>query len=333
MGLAGLRGRIEEDAAARVSVSLVKNQDRKAGLRKAVELLGEIDFRGKDVCLKCNFNSADAFPATTHPDALSTIVQILRERMCGKILLVERSGMGTASEIWERLGIRKLAKELEIVLMPLEDLPATEWRKENLPGSHWQRGVEAPKLLNGGTCVVQICNLKTHRFGGQFSASLKNSIGLIAKNSQTGSYYNYMKELHSSSEQCQMIAEVNQIYAPGLVVMDAMQCFVEGGPESGETADAQVAAASRDRVALDAVGLALLRHNGARPPLNQMAIFEQAQIKRAVELKLGVQSAKEIRLLTDDEESRVLATQLDALLSEAPTEEGRLPAGNRGHDA
>jgi uncharacterized protein (DUF362 family) len=142
----------------------------------------------------------------------------------------------------------------------------------------------------------------------------------MAKYSQKDAQRNYMRELHSSPDQCRMIAEVNQIYAPALTIMDAVQAFIKGGPESGESADSRVIAASRDRVALDAVGLALLRHFGAGPPLNRGPIFDQQQIKRAVELGLGVRSAKGIRLVTDDKESRTFALRLETLLNETSSD-------------
>jgi len=69
-----------------------------------------------------------------------------------------------------------------------------------------------------------------------------------------------------------------------------------------------------DRVALDAIGLALLRHFGAGFPLNRGAVFDQAQIKRAADLGLGVRSARQISVVTDDEPSRVFAARMANLL-------------------
>jgi hypothetical protein len=86
--------------------------------------------------------------------------------------------------------------------------------------------------------------------------------------------------------------------------------------ESGELAYPEVVAASRDRVALDSVGVALLRHFGAESPLNRGAIFDQEQLKRAVELGLGVKTGKEIQFLADDKESRSMAAQLENALKE-----------------
>src|SRR4030095_6857006 len=156
------------------------------------------------------------------------------------------------------------------------------------------------------------------RFGGHFSASLKNSLGFIAKYSSQPPRYNYMTELHASPDQRSMIAEVNQIYAPRLVVMDAIQVFVNGGPERGDLAYPETMAASHDRVAIDATGVALLRLHGAGPPLSRGTVFEQQQLKRAIELELGAKSVQEIQVLTQDDAGQRLAAQIETLLEPAP---------------
>jgi uncharacterized protein (DUF362 family) len=319
-GMAFLTGMKDKRNGATVPVAVVKTSHREAGIGRAVALLGETDFTGENLYLKGNYNSPDPYPATTHPEALRSVVALLKARGIRRIALVERSGMGLARDILEKLGGIDLIRQLGIGFLPLEELATEDWQLRSLPGSHWENGIEAPRFLTQESCVVQICNLKTHRFGGQFSASLKNSIGLIAKYSRKDAGKNYMRELHASPHQCRMIAEVNQIYSPQLVVMDAIQAFISGGPEAGEPADSRLIAASKDRVALDAVGLAMLRHLGAQFPLNKGAVFDHPQIKRAGELGLGVQSAEEIRMLTDDEDSRLLAAKLQSILLEPPPE-------------
>ena len=311
-------GGIPNGFSARKSlVAVVKSSDRRYGITKALALLGGLNVQHKDVYLKGNYNSPNPFPATTHPDALEATVQLLMQQGARSVVLVERSGMGDTRKIMEQLGTISSIRNLGGAYLPLEEMGENEWRHMDLPGSHWLRGVDAPGFLIDGACLVQICNLNAHRFGGQFSASLKNSIGLIAKYARKDSY-NYMKELHASPDQCQMIAEVNQLYAPAMVIMDAIQSFIVGGPESGESATPGVLLASRDRVALDAVGMSILQHFGAESSLPEEVIFDHQQIKRAVELELGAQSAEEIRLVTDDSESRALAAILENLLKRSP---------------
>src|SRR5262249_58059891 len=100
-----------------------------------------------------------------------------------------------------------------------------------LPGSHWQRGVLFPRLLEEAEAIVSTCCLKTHRFGGHVTLSLKNSVGAVAKFGPDG--YNYMRELHGSAAQRQMIAEINLLYRPAVVLLDGLEAFVDGGPEAG----------------------------------------------------------------------------------------------------
>ncbi len=319
-GLAFLSRGEEKTKDAQSHVSVTKAAERSAALRTALELLEPPPVKGRDVYLKASFNSPDSFPATTHPETLRLVVKYLRELNCGRILLTERSGMGVTQAVWDKLGITGQSAELGLDLIALDDLPADRWRREELSGSHWRHGVEVPGFIDERACIVQICCLKTHRFGGQFSASLKNSVGLVAKHSHTTASYNYMEELHASADQRLMIAEINQIYRPALIVMDAMQVFVDGGPESGEQASPGVVLASRDRVAIDAAGVALLRHHGAAS-LWQSAVFELEQIKRAAELKLGAKDGEQVLFRTRDPESKNLAAQLKSILTEPPSED------------
>ncbi len=304
-------------------VAIVQGADRPSAIEAVIESLGGIDCQGKDVLIKASFNSPHPFPATTHPETLEQVVRILRKRDCASIAIAERSGMGTTTEIWRDLGIVDLAKHLKVRLISLDDLPPAEWRHEELPDSHWKRGVEVPRFVTPGHTWIQICNLKTHRFGGQFSASLKNSIGLIAKYSVSKPSYNYMLELHSSPDQRLMIAEVNQLYTPELILMDASEIFIDGGPETGEIASPRVIATSRDRVALDAAGLALLRLNSPGPLFSQAPVFEEDQLERAAELGLGAKSADDVLIQAADLNSGNLAMQIKGVLTPPPDDSKR----------
>jgi uncharacterized protein (DUF362 family) len=184
-----------------------------------------------------------------------------------------------------------------------------------IDGSHWRQGFAVARPVLEADGVVQTCCLKTHRFGGHFTLSLKNSVGLVAK-WVPGNNYNYMTELHSSSHQRLMIAEVNAAYQPNLVLLDGVEVFVDGGPDRGTRVDAQVVLAGTDRVAIDAVGVAILRYFGTTPAVSQGPIFEQEQIARAVELGLGVEGPDGIELVTDDPDSETYAAEIQEILAQ-----------------
>jgi uncharacterized protein (DUF362 family) len=308
-------------AGAQSRVVLVKSADRVAAIRSAVKLLGQTEVGGKTIYLKGNYTAAYDFPATTHPDSLRTVVALLREQGCGEIVLVERSWLEPSAEVWRKLGTEALARELNIRLLPLESLTPDQWRKIDMSGSHWKNGFEVPRFINAEACVIQICNPRTHRFGGFFSASLKNSVGLVAKYTHETPARNSMLELHESPAQRLMIAEVNVAYVPALVILDAMQVFVSEGPERGETASPGVIVAARDRVAIDATAAALLRTNGAGLPLSRGNIFQLEQLKGAVGLKLGAESADQIEYVTDKtRDSEFVVSQIKTVLSETEDE-------------
>jgi uncharacterized protein (DUF362 family) len=143
--------------------------------------------------------------------------------------------------------------------------------------------------------------------------SLKNSVGMVAK-TIPGEGYNYMTELHSSPNQRKMIAEINAAYKTGLIIMDGVEAFTHGGPATGTKAVSQVVLAGTDRIAVDAVGVALLRYFGTTSEVEKGRVFEQAQIARAVEMGLGVDKPEKIQLLTADSESAIYAEEIKTVL-------------------
>jgi uncharacterized protein (DUF362 family) len=148
-------------------------------------------------------------------------------------------------------------------------------------------------------------------FGGHFTLSLKNSVGMVARyNPQDG--YDYMGELHNSPYQREMIAEINTAYEPALVLMDGTAAFVKGGPAIGDEVSPNVFLAGKDRLAIDAVGVALLRNYGTTMEVERNSIFEQAQLVRAAELRLGVSSLRDIKLIPLDEHSEQLCEKIVA---------------------
>jgi uncharacterized protein (DUF362 family) len=204
-------------------------------------------------------------------------------------------------------------QDLDLEVMPFDELDEADWTQVQPKGSHWRDGFAVPRVLSAVDAVVQTCNLKTHGYGGHFTMSLKNSVGLAARR-VPAQQHDYMTELHSSPDQRKMIAEINTAYSPAFVVLDGVEAFTTGGPAEGSKVATQVVLAATDRIALDAVGVALLRYWGTTPDVTKGPIFEQAQIARGVELGLGVTSPDEIEIVTTDQPSKEYAAQVRAVL-------------------
>jgi uncharacterized protein (DUF362 family) len=298
-------------------VAFVKTSDRAAGVARAIDLLELKKFDGKDIFIKPNFNSADSTPGSTSEDTLAAIVKKLKMMSAGPLTIGDRSGMGNTREVMDQKHAFTLGKELGAKVVVFDELSRDDWEPLKPSDSHWQQGFAIPRLVRQAGGIVQTCCLKTHRFGGHFTLSLKNSVGLAAK-TIPGNPYNFMRELHSSPDQRHMIAEINASYKPDLIVLDGIQAFTTGGPDKGTEVNSQVILAGTDRIAIDAVGVALLRHFGTTAEVSRGTIFEQEQIARAVQLGLGASSPKQIELVTGDRESAEYAKQIRAILDGEP---------------
>lgn len=294
-------------------VFLIKTSERSLGIRSLLDRFDLNDYRGKTVAIKANFNSADPFPASTHIDTLENVVKVLKESGSSDITLAERSGMGKTREVLEQTGVFSLSEKLGFKVIVLDEEDRDAWAKISGNETHWLRGFCISKIFLDADKVVQTCCLKTHRFGGHFTMSLKNSTGLVARRIPKG-FYNYIWELHGSPHQRLMIAEVNKFYKTDLIIMDAIKAFVKGGPERGDLIEPNLILASKDRVAIDVAGVAILRYYGSTKDVMKGRIFELDQIRRASELDIGVKSASDIKLIPLNDDSTDIAKEIDSIL-------------------
>ena len=296
-------------------VAFVKTRDRAEGVRMAVDLLGVNPIEGKRVFLKPNFNSADPAPGSTHPDVLRAIVLKLQDMGAATITIGDRSGMGNTREVMRSIGVFELAEELGLDTVVFDELKAEDWVMIQPPDSHWEVGFPFARPCLEAEALVQTCCLKTHQFGGHFTMSLKNSVGMVGKQVAKNSH-DFMKELHGSKNQRAMIAEINAAYTPAFIVLDGIEAFVSRGPANGKRVISEVVLAGTDRVAIDAVGVALLRHFGNKTKVAKGPIFQQDQIARAVELGLGIDSPEKIDFITGDPDSAAFAENIKEILLE-----------------
>jgi len=311
MGLAaGDLGSVSAQTRAsgmKARVALVKGKDRPAAIERAVNLLGINPVKGKDVLLKPNFNTADPFPASTHTETLITLINKLKNMGAASITIGERCGPPDTADVMKAMGTDKICREHGIGLINFEELPDEKWIRVNPPGSHWRSGFDVAKPILDSPCIVSTCCLKTHQYGGVFTMSLKLSVGITHKRN--------MGELHGSGPNMRkMIAEINQVYHPSLILMDGMEVYTDGGPMTGEQKRADMVLAGTDRIAMDAVGLAVLKLLGSNDRIMHTKIFDQEQIARAVELKLGIDRPENIEIITDDDKGAGYGGRLQEIL-------------------
>ena len=291
-------------------VSIVRTPNRAEGVSRSVQLLQSDRITGRGVLIKPNFNTADPAPGSTHNDTLRQLILELQAMGAKSVTIGERSYHLTEKVIREK-GVDRLAAELGVEIINFDDLKPEDWVLVTPEYSHWQEGFRVARPILEADCIVTTPCVKTHRHGGVITMSLKLSVGIVPIRG-----YPYMDELHSSPHQRKMIAELNQAYDPALVVLDGVEAFVDGGPDRGEKKAGNVMVAGTDRVAVDAVGVAILKELGSNPAIMDQRIFDQEQIARAAEIGIGIRSADQIDIITGDPDSEEYAARLRKILAQ-----------------
>lgn len=291
----------------RTDVALVKTDDRRYGVIEALSMLRFASMSSRKVFIKPNFNTADPAPGSTHNDVLRTLIETAQSHGASAITVGDRSGPADTKQVMEEKGILTMAEEMGFAVVNFESMADKDWVLIEPADSHWEGGFYMARPLVEAEYIITTGCLKTHGFGGHFTMSLKLGIGAVHRK-------HMMPQLHSSPHMREMIAEINLAYIPKLIVLDGVDVYTDGGPMTGERNVGNVVLAGTDRVAMDAVGLAVLKRLGANATIMERPIFEQDQIKRAAALGIGIQNPRQINIVTKDERSRAYALELDAIL-------------------
>jgi uncharacterized protein (DUF362 family) len=282
------------------AVALLKTEERRSAVVSCIQALDINPVKHKNVLIKPNFNTADHVPGSTHNDTLAALVEEVWKMGAKTVSLGERSWPPTR-EVMDQKGVIPLMEKLDVKIVDFDQLDEKDWVKVDFNGSHWQDGFRVARPILESECLISTGCLKTHQYGGVFTMSLKLHVGVVPT---TRHGYDYMNELHSSPHQRKLIAEINEPFTPDLIVLDGIDIFVDGGPMIGKRAKGNVFLASTDRIAIDAVGLAVLKFLGSNHQIMKTKIFGQEQIARAVELGLGASSPSEIEVMPVDNQSQ-----------------------------
>lgn len=277
---------VEQDRAL---VGLVRGGDVEAMVREAVALIGgleKISVRGKTVLVKPNVVSGEPAPATTNPEVVGAVVRLLREAGAQKIYVGDMSALlalPTRANM-ERTGILRAAQEAGAEALSFEDYG---WVRVDLPKGRHVREAYVSEWIYKVDRVINLPVVKTHR-NAVYTISLKNFIGATH-----GRQRPYLIDAGHWEE---IIAELNLAYEPHLNLIDGTKVMASGGPWSGEVEEAGVILASGDRIAADIIGLGLIKHYNRWKEVADKGVWEQKQIRRAVELGLGVGDGGSIQL-------------------------------------
>jgi uncharacterized protein (DUF362 family) len=247
----------------------------KETILKALEPFGGIQSfvkKGDVVLIKPNFNTADPFPASTDPEFLKNVIEIVYSAQPKLVMIGESSTMSlNTKKVMEKLGIFKL---LDLDPPPrIYVFEEWEWVKKEIPNGKYLKSVSVTEILDRADKIILLPCLKTHKYA-QYTGALKLAVGFMKPTERI--------KLHLFNLQ-EKIAELNTIYKPDLILMDARKCFISGGPASGKEEKPNLILASKSRIEIDIEGIKIIQ-SFPKNSLAKISPENLIQIKRAREL-------------------------------------------------
>jgi uncharacterized protein (DUF362 family) len=271
----------------RLVSKVIFNGNLKESISRAVNLIGGFERfinRGEVVLLKPNFNTADPFPASTDPDFLKAVVELVYDFGAKIVMIGESSTMSlNTRKVMEKLGIFELEKmEKSPRIYVFEE---REWVKKEIKNGRYLKNVLVTEFLDRADKIVLLPCLKTHSYA-QFTGSLKLAVGFLKPIQRVKLHLGHLQE---------KVAELNTLFKADLIIMDARKCFIKGGPARGELREPNLILASDDRIAIDVEGIKIIQSFKGNS-LKNIDPWQLPQIKRAVELGIGVKNENEYQV-------------------------------------
>ncbi|MFH1367012.1 MAG: DUF362 domain-containing protein [Patescibacteria group bacterium] len=258
----------------------------KSDIQKILPPLGGISAyvkSGDKVLLKPNLNTADLYPASSDPEFLKAVIEIVKEAKPSEIILGDSCTLLLKTEkVMSCLNFSALEKDYGVKSLNFDQ---GKYIKKKINGKYL-KSISIPAVLEEVDKLILLPCLKVHRFA-RFTMSLKLGVGIMKKIERTFLHMSHLEE---------KIAELNLAYTPDLIIMDGRKAFITRGPEAGDLVEPNILMAGTDRIAMDVEGLKILKSYPAENKLN-LNPWEFPTIKRAVELNLGAKNEKEYQII------------------------------------
>ncbi len=263
----------------RVALSGVKRATEDRFLVEAVKNAARAatDFswlaRGDTVLIKPASNSGNPYPATTNPAGIGAVVELLKEKGAGRVIVSDMSGIqyvklspkktrGSTRELMKNSGIARAVVEAGAELYFPEETGWSAFFEDGPTDSvHWKNGIMMPKILKEVDHLILMPRCSRHVLLGT-SLGMKNAVGYW----RTDSRLEYHRDAATIQEKT---ADANTVSSlrdkQRLVLTTATKILTTFGPDKGFVAEPEngLIIASESIVAHDMVSLAWLLENRA----------------------------------------------------------------------
>jgi uncharacterized protein (DUF362 family) len=273
----------------RSRVVLVAGGDAKARVYECLARIGaeqQLQVAGKKVLVKPNVVGAGPNPATTNPEVIRALCQWLKEHGAETVWVGDMSAVMSAgtAESMKASGIEQAAREAGALPVYFEE---HAWIPVDLPGAQYVKNVPVTEFVRRADVIINVPVIKSHKWA-TYSVCLKNFVGATH-----GRYRPYMIDSDHWEE---IVSEINLAYRPDFNLVDGTRVMYTGGPWKGDEAETGLVLAGGDRIACDAVAVALMKTFPADERLRNRRVWEQRQIRHAQQIGLGLKDPQSLEL-------------------------------------
>lgn len=233
----------------------IRDGDRATMTRRAVEELGGMKAfvkEGQTVVIKPNigWDKGPDMGANSHPDVVATLVTMCKEAGAKSVTVFDHT-CHDAKRAYKGSGIQD-AVEAAGGVMAMGD-QESHYVDKNSNQAKSMKAAKIHKLVVESDVFINCPPLK-HHSGSQMTACMKNAMGLVWDRQ-----FLHANDLH------QCIADAATFRKPDLNILDAYNPMIRNGPvgkDKNDLIESKTLLASRDIVAIDAAGAAILNQSG-----------------------------------------------------------------------
>lgn len=278
-------------------VAVVRSSDRREGMGEAIRLMGGLGsivggVEG-EILIKPNCNTDDPYPRDTHPETVRAITEglIAAGFPAERIVLGETSGRSRGlptRQTLTNLGMIEAAEDLGIRVCCFDE---DEWVTVKPLGSDaWPDGIKIPRRVYEAERVILAPIMRPHSTA-TFTISLKLAVGMLDSAGR--------EWLHDGEAHHEKLVELNLAYSADLIVADATKILVDRNLDPAKAVEPGIIVAGSNRVATDAVCVALMKLHGAYR-VSGRPVLGHEQLLIGERLGLGSPRLEEIDLRTSN---------------------------------
>jgi len=226
---------------------------------------------GDKVLLKVALNSGNAFPATSDPWLVRSLIEILRAKGAGEILVGDQSGVeavlwqrdrqrGSSRKLCQSAGLLSVIEETGAKPVFFEEMGYDAYVQTQPQGvHHWQSPLWITDVINRVDHLVYVPRVSSHVMG-DITGGLKLAVGFLREDSRLA-FHRGGADFYALYEEINQVPEIQRKLR--LIVTSGRKVLTTIGPDMGDIAepDPGLLMATTDLLANELLSYAWLQWN------------------------------------------------------------------------